>query len=209
MTEIIGGGGVAVTETNTIIDGGNPDSSFDELFRVVDTARFSPLIGPYAPGAAKPVQMQAIQLALVEFCERTRAWRYVIDAEIAAREECVVAPSYTAIHEIESAYWEHETPLEPVPYGDTPPADLLSATGVPECVTQIAPNIISVVPFQEGTLRLTLNIKPIAPVEYGKVDLERLENQYHRCPEWILQKHGETIAVGALGRPLAIPGQKS
>lgn len=160
---------------------------------------FIPNIAIYAPGVAEPTAYMAIRQAAIEFCERTRMWRFDDEFTIAADDnEALLAPASSVVHEIEGVWFNgqklrHVTPdkldqLVPTwRSGDTKP------TGTPAYVTQTAPNDIVLVPFGTGSVKLSLFLKPAQDADV--------------VPDFLVDEHRETIAFGALARILLIPNQ--
>lgn len=168
---------------------------------------FFPLVRPYAPMAADPFIEQALRLAAITFCEKTRCWRYQTTRAITVNEAQIVTPPYAAIFEIETAAFNgHE--LVPTQYTDL---DLGTAipTGQPYYITQATPGSVIVFPFQPGTLALNVFLKPRALTDQpvaSSYDPDT-DDDYNVVPEFLLVQHGEAIANGALARILMMPGQ--
>ena len=70
-------------------------------------------VRPWAPGVPDPTAFKNIRLAAIEFCERTRLWKYDITVAISEQKAAPVAPTYSAIHAIESATL-NGLPLAPI-----------------------------------------------------------------------------------------------
>lgn len=162
---------------------------------------FLPSIRPYAPGVADPAAYFAIRQAAVEFCERTRLWKFEDEFPIVGdTSEPLFAPAGSVIHEIDGV-WFNARRLRAV----TPDKldQLLPAwragtmatvpVGNPSYVTQTAPNNIILVPFGTGQVKLSLVLKP---------SQDALE-----VPDFLVDQHRETIAFGALSRILLTPNQ--
>lgn len=164
-----------------------------------DLDEFLPNIRMYAPGVADPTAYFAIRQAAIEFCERTRMWRYDDEFEIAADDnEGLFAPSNAVIHEIEEVWFEGVKlrRVTPAKLDDLIPgwrSDDTKPTGTPSYVTQTAPNEIILVPFGTGTVKLTLFLKPAQDAD--------------EVPDFLADQYRETIAFGALSRILLIPNQ--
>jgi hypothetical protein len=171
-----------------------------------------PLLLPNAPGVPDPVAIQALRLAAVQFCERTRCWRHVITRRITRETSCVVAPEYASIHEIESAFhngrkltptqfsqFDEETTLEPGAVATTGPANY---------ITQVAPDEVSVMPFEAGELKLTLFLKPRAVLDLDPDAAYFDEDEGNVVPTFLVVQHAEALVAGALYRILNLPNQK-
>lgn len=156
-------------------------------------------VRPWAPGVPDPTAYKAIRLAAIEFCERTRLWRYE-DTLTVTVEDCnggIFTPNGSQLHDIETVQFNGRE-LRPVATRDL---DRLSpgwrdgdaSSGLPTYYTQIAPNTLRIVPAMAGTLYLCLRLKPAQDAS----DL----------PDFIASEYRELIGWGALGRLLTVPGQ--
>lgn len=169
---------------------------------------FLPLIAPYASACPFPMMEQALRLAAVEFCERTRCWRHMVSRPIRRDTTGLVAPAYATIHEIETATWDGN-PLIPTQFSHVQ-NDIENPVGGgnPAYITQVSPGFVTVIPFAEGMLVLSLFLKPkvsndlAATSTYGPGD-----EDINVLPEFLLVQHGEHLAAGALHRILSLPGQ--
>ena len=156
-------------------------------------------VRPWAPGVPDPTAYKAIRNAAIEFCERTRLWKYEDDYDVTV-EDCnggIFTPSGSQLHDIEAVLFNgHE--LEPRATRDL---DRLEkgwrtgelGSGLPKYYTQIDPNTLRIVPAMEGHLYLCLRLKP----SQDATDV----------PDFLAGEYREVIAWGALGRLLTIPGQ--
>lgn len=205
MTTISSGTPATLANITVISSGGNV-TDWGAEFDMVPFSEFHPLILPHAATCPRPVIDQHLRLALIQFCERTRLWRYVANMTINERAPCLVAPEFTTVHEIETAWWNETVPLEPVQFTEVEPSDLISATGQPQAITTPELNQVQVIPFEPGRLRLTLAVRPRSDVEFRMVGGQPRQDIYNRCPRALLVNYGEPIAHVALGRILALPG---
>lgn len=64
--------------------------------------------------------------------------------------------------------------------------------------------MLQVVPFEPGTLRVTCFLTPGNGLS---ISGETAQNGYDMVPSFLLQRHGEAIASGALARLLMEPGE--
>lgn len=171
-------------------------------------ADFLPLLAPNAPAVPGPVAEQALRLAAVEFCERTRCWRHITERTLRRAESCLVAPEYAAIFEIESATFDGVL-LEATQFSNFEQGAAETSPAQPRYVTQSGPDTVTVFPFQEGQLILSLFLKPrsgtdgYTPSNYDD-DIDEPGNQ---VPDFLFVQHAEAIVAGALDRVLNIPGQ--
>lgn len=156
-----------------------------------------PSISLFAPGAAIPAVYFAVRQAAIEFCERTRLWRFADEFEVAsADDDPLLAPSGSVIHEIEEVRFEGQK-LAPKTTRWLDDNCLgwreNTYTGTPAYVTQTEPNVLFLVPRGTGTVSLSVWLKPAQDAD----DL----------PDFIVDQYRETIAHGALARLLLIPNQ--
>lgn len=162
--------------------------SFDE---------FLPDINVYAPGCAVPTAYLAIRQAATEFCERTRLWRYADDFDITEDDaEGINTPYGSVLHEIELVQHDgRELGPRTVSWLDAFEKGWRAGAldGQPSYVTQTEPNTLRIVPFQAGHIDLFVWLKPSGDAE--------------EVPDFLVDQYRETIAHGALGRLLAIPGK--
>ena len=156
-------------------------------------------VRPHAPGVPDPTAFKNIRLAAIEFCERTRLWKYEDDYDVTAEtcNDLLFAPNGSAIHDIEIVFHNgHELKARStrdldrlVPgwrTGDT-------SGGVPKYYTQIDMNSLRVVPAMEGHIYICMRLKP-------SQDAKTL-------PDFLAEQYRECIGWGALARLLTVPGQ--
>lgn len=140
----------------------------------------------------------AIRQAAIEFCERTRFWRYEDEFAITSTDiDGLTAPSGSVIYDID-AVWFNGRKLTPKTTGQlvlepTWRSGATAQTSTPKYVTQTEPNTIQIVPFQTGQLKFALFLKP--------------SQDATEVPDFLVDQHRETIAHGALARILLIPNQ--
>lgn len=162
-----------------------------------DLAEFLPHIDQYAPGCPAPTAYFGIRQAAIDFCERTRLWRYEDDFDIPGDQvEGITTPYGSVLHEMELVQFDGED-LMP-----TTTAWLDAncrgwraneLTGLPSYIVQTEPNTLRVVPWTAGHINLFLWLKPAQDAT--------------ELPDFIVDQHREIIAHGALARILAMPGQ--
>ena len=164
-----------------------------------DLDEFLSAIRPYAPGVSDPAAYFAIRQSAIEFCERTRMWRFEDEFDIAADDfEPLLSPPSSVVHEIDGVWFDGNKlrAVTPSKLDDLVPDWRSGAdkpTGIPSYVTQTAPNEIILVPFGTGTVKLSLFLKPAYDA--------------NEVPDFLVDQHRETIAWGALSRILLIPNQ--
>lgn len=155
-----------------------------------------PRIMPRARNCPAPVAEAGIRAAAIEFCERTRLWRFEDSFETSEASCDVVAVPYGAVlHEIESARFNGSR-LEPVSISwldDEIGRWREMTASAASWITQVEPNTVRVVPAAEGRLDLSLILKP--------------SNDASELPDWMIQSHAKELADGALAEILTIPGQ--
>lgn len=156
-------------------------------------------VRPWAPGVPDPTAYKAIRGAAIEFCERTRLWKYEDDFDVSV-EDCnsgIFTPNGSVVHDIEVVLHNgHE--LFPKATRDL---DMLekgwrtgeTSGGIPKYFTQIDQSTLRIVPALEGHLYLCLRLKP--------------SQEATDIPDFISREYNEVIGWGALGRILTIPGQ--
>lgn len=168
-----------------------------------------PLVIPQAPGVSEMAAEQALRIAAAEFCVKTRLWREIFTATIYDEAEPVLVPDHCVLHEIESAYWEGQTPLTPVRFAATSPEDRsvnCPNPGTPVYITQSAHNTITVVPFAIGDLTITAIMKPAEGPEFGVLyEGQTAQDRQNVIPAFMFQQYANTIADGALARLLLTP----
>lgn len=171
---------------------------------------FLPLILPHAQGCPEPLAEQKLRLAVIEWCERTRCWRHMVNQTIqTGGTGTLVAPGYASIHEIEWAYFG-EVKLTPIQYSDIDHGEDWDANrSIPEWITQSAPDRIAVFPrpSEAGRLKASIFLKPRAGNEYGNNPENPFEDAFNEVPEFLYTQHAEPLAWGALSRILEVPAQ--
>jgi hypothetical protein len=160
---------------------------------------FLPYVRPWAPGVPDTTAHKNIRFAIIEFCERTRLWKYEDDYDVteATCNGPITSPTGAVLHDIEIVMFDgHE--LEAVATRDL---DRLApgwrtgdlGGGIPKYYTQIDQSTLRVVPAKDGHLYLCLRLKPAPDAT--------------TIPDFIANEYSECIGWGALGRLLTVPGQ--
>lgn len=170
---------------------------------------FSHLIDQHIAGCPRPTAERALRMAAIEFCEKTKAWRHVLNHTLTAQGPVIVAPTYATIHQIESATHEGNA-LTPIGFTAVDPDPLtgLVAVGAPIYITQSSPNEVMIYPYSDGALRLSVFLKPRFGMLFGTDAADPMHDAYNIVPEFMLTQHGETIAHGALARLFAVPNEQ-
>lgn len=173
----------------------------------VQLGAFLPMVLPHAAGVPEPVATFNLRLAAIEFCERSRAWRHIVTRPLTRNDSVLQTPHFAAIHEIEYALHD-KVPLAPIQFSEIEHGTIDNAAGAPpKFITQVTPNTVSVYPFKEGSLEVSMFLKPRFGNQYGDNPENPLEDAFDEVPQFLLTQHGEPIAFGALARIFAIPNQ--
>jgi hypothetical protein len=167
---------------------------------------FDSFVVPYAQKAPIPLVRKFVRLAAIEFCERTRCWREIVTVNVDAQNAAIVAPSHAAIHEIEEATFDGR-PLQPTQFTDTTLLER-QEDGHPRYITQTHPNAVALIPFEAGSLTLSLFLKPRSETQM-KTDIMsgQTVDRLDVVPEFMFSQYAQKIADGALARLLMVPGQ--
>jgi hypothetical protein len=162
-----------------------------------DLTSFLPLVRQFAPGVAEPTAIVHLRQAAIQFCERTRLWRWDEAIDVSGDDPDLVAPDGSAIHKIEAVRFNEQT-VDPattdyldrvIPNWRT----MVSTVSRPTWYTQSAPNTLRLVPRAIGTVNLYAYLKP--------------SQDATQVPDWMDEQYREAIAGGALSRILVIPNQ--
>lgn len=175
---------------------------------LINLRQFLPLVMPHAPGCSDFAATFNLRLAAIEFCERTLCWRHMTTVPINRDGRALTAPPYAAIHRIESAVFNGETKLEPLQFSDVDEKTFEDTAGTPpKYITQAQYNTVRILPYKEGTLTLSLFLKPVNGSEIAE-DIDGIvSDAYDVVPEFIYKMHAEQIAAGALARLLVQPNK--
>lgn len=161
---------------------------------------FLPQVRPFAPGVPDLAAENFIRQAAIDFCERTRLWRYEDTFDVTA-EDCdeIATPYGSVLHDIEIVLFNGKElhpkatrDLDRLSPGWRDPAASAS-TGLPMYYTQIESNTLKIVPPMAGTLYLCLRLKP--------------DPEAQDLPDFLAQEYRECIGWGALGKLLLTPNQ--
>lgn len=178
----------------------------------VPLSQFLPLMRPHLPSLPVPLAELQLRLAAIEFCERTRCWRSLIDVTFTGENhQAIVAPDYAAIHDFEFAVFESDDisrrSLTPTQYSEIAPEGLTLYEGsAPDHITQVTPNTVTIFPFAAGTVSLSLFLKPRHGQDFANAaNTAPAQDYLNQVPDFLLTQWGEAIAAGALARAFAIP----
>lgn len=169
---------------------------------------FLPYVIPHCSSCPDAVALHMLRRAAIRFCETTKTWRHTIQQSVAANSPVVAAPALTQIHSIEAATFDG-VPLTPVAFVAADPEQITGrvAVGRPEMITQSGLDSVQIEPFRAGELRLSLILKPRTGRQLAGDPANPLRDALDVVPPYLLDKHVDTIAAGALGHILMLPGQ--
>ena len=158
-----------------------------------------PLVLPRVPGCSDLEALQALRLSAIDWCERTRCWRHQATQVLTVQGPTIATPSYGVVHEVEHAEFNGRQ-LEPVLWTDVTPEALDGGTAMAR-LTQSLPDAITLLPFEAGTLTLSLILKPRPAHEHSyAVAAGAVQDAYDQMPDEVLRHQGEALAWGALAR---------
>ena len=166
-----------------------------------DISNYLSEILPYAIGVPHPTAIKAIRNAAIDFCERTKLWKYESTTAVLATDPAtssLITPTDSAVFDIEVALFNgfELMPKAPRDLDVTQrgwrTGDL--GLGNPTYITQINQNTMTIVPqsSDDGSLYLCLRLKPSQTAA--------------TLPDFLID-YAECIGWGALGRVLSIPAQ--
>ncbi len=163
---------------------------------MVDLSVFLPHIRQYAPGVSVPTAYFGSRQAAIDFCHRTKMWRYEDDFDVSASDsEDISTPIDSVLLDLEAVYFDGNklTPKTPGWLDENArgwrTGELIG--GPSQFVTQTEPNTIRLVPGADGHVNIYAWLKP-------SQDAEQL-------PQFLGDQYRETIAHGALARILMMP----
>jgi len=174
----------------------------------VPLTQFLPMVLPNAPECPHSVATFNLRLAAIEFCERTLCWRHISNVTINTDGKALTAPPYAAIHRIEKATFDNDVVLEPLQYSDVDEAAFEETNGAPpQYITQAEYNTVRILPYRQGTLSLSMFLKPVNGSDMAEDYDGILRDAYDVVPEFIYTMHAEAIAASALSRLLVQPNK--
>ena len=158
-----------------------------------------PYILPRAPTVPLPYAEFQTRLAVIEFCERTRCWRQIIETNVSAQGTAILCPRNATIHEFEEATL-NGIDLTPVQFTDVQPDELTGEREVGQAryITQVSPGTVSVYPKQQGKLRVSCFLKPVHGQSIGVFDDDPLADEYNVLPSFMVAQYAKALADGAL-----------
>lgn len=188
------------------------------MANMIPISSFFPLVKPYAPACPDPVAEQMIRLAAIEFCERTRCWRHIVQRRISGFDDGCrggpirILPPYATIFEFEFAYF-NGSKLDALQFSEVDvaaPGQENEFIGFPAHITQTEPNTVMIIPAPDasGTLNMSIFLKPVGSDEWSGSSYDQEEDDdLNVLPDFLLIQQGEAITHGALSRILALPKQ--
>lgn len=178
------------------------------MLPTIPCSDFLHLVIPHCSSCPDPIANHMIRRAAITFCEITKSWRHTGSQVIASNNVTLVAPTHTQIHTIEEATLNGQ-PLTPVTFLDSEPEQLTGTaiTGRATEISQVEPGAVQINPFQTGTLRFSLTLKPMSDRLLGTFPNDPLRDARDTLPAFIFNDHAKTIACGALSMILMLPGQ--
>lgn len=80
---------------------------------------------------------------------------------------------------------------------------------MPQYISQVNPQAITLIPFMEGSLVLSMFLKPMAGLDQPLASdySPASADTFNVVPQFMLMQFGEAIAAGALRRILSLPNQ--
>ena len=167
-----------------------------------------PYIETHVTTVPTPFAEFQARLAAIEFCERTRCWRQIINVSLNCQGRARVTALGATIHEFEEAALDG-VPLIPSQFTEADPEEISGGEnrGQAKYITQITPGEISVYPIQEGKLRLSCFLKPRHGRSIGTDATAPLDDEYNVLPAFMVTQYAEKLAHGALYRIMSTPKQ--
>lgn len=159
---------------------------------------FMTLITPYAKGVPIATANNCIRLAAIEFCEKTRLWKYNDSFTVNPTDyEVLCAPEGAIVHEIESSRFNGRLIDRKLPAQmDAEHPGWRTDTTVAQAsrfITQLETGTFILYPRAAGVLDMSLWLKPTADASI--------------LPDFLVEQYRNVIAEGALSYILMTPGQ--
>jgi len=167
-----------------------------------------PYILPKAPTVPLPYAEFQARLAVIEFCERTRCWRHIMQTNISASGTTFVTPLTATIHEFEEVTLDGQI-LIPTQFTDVQPEELSGErqAGRAKYISQLTPGQVAVYPPQAGKLRISCFLKPRHGQAIGCNEDDPLADAYNVLPAFMLTQYATALADGALYRIMSTNNQ--
>ena len=167
-----------------------------------------PLILPYVKHCPEPYALFQLRMAAIEFCERTKCWRNIVTVDLTENHTAIVAPPYSTIHEFEEA-WLGDARLTPTQFTNAEPDELFGRSGGNRAkfITQIAPGEVAVYPFEAGTLKVSVFLKPRQGQQFGTDAADPMFDAFNVIPAFLFDQNAMDLASGALARIMLTPDE--
>lgn len=175
---------------------------------IVPISGLMPYILPKAPTVPLPFAEFQARLAVIEFCERTRCWRHIMQATLEATGRTSLNSLTATIHEFEEATLDGYL-LTPTQFTDVEPIELYgeAQSGRAKYISQITSGEVAVFPPQAGSLRVSCFLKPRHGQAVGLDEDDPLADAYNVLPAFMVTQFATALADGALFRIMSTPGQ--
>lgn len=172
---------------------------------------FLPLVMPYVMGAPEIIVERHIRMAIIEFCERTRCWRQILDLPVTHQGRCIIPMPYATVHEFEFAEWTDGSsgaaPLCPTQFSDVDGSIEIDTGGPPQWITQTEPGTLMLFPpVSTGKVRVSAFLKPRSEERFSLKD-GAAKDAFNVAPRFIFDQFSDIIASGAISRILRLPKQ--
>lgn len=167
---------------------------------------YLPLVMPYVSGAPEIVAERHVRSAIIEFCERTRCWRRVLEIPVTVQGRLVIPMPVATVHEMEWAEWD-DLPLSPTQFSDVDQSIEVDSSGPPQYITQIDPGTLMLFPpVSTGTVKISAFLKPRSEQQF-QLAAGEARDVFNQAPRFIFDQYADAIAAGAISRILRIPQQ--
>lgn len=165
-----------------------------------------PLVRPLLPAVPDPIIEFQLRQAAIVACERTKIWREIVVMTMTGNDAEITAPSYSQVHEIEWATWDG-APLAAAVFNDetTEAKTGVAAEGRPSRFTQAVPDTITLIPYMDGTLRLSLILKPRQGQSLGGSPANPFQDAYNVLPSFMVNQFAGALRDGAVARVCELP----
>jgi len=176
--------------------------------QIAPISELLPYILPTVPACPRPFAEFKAREAVIEFCERTMCWRQILTVNLTANNRALIAPPFATIHEFEEVTLNGRE-LEPTQFTEAMPDEMRGeqAPAQAKYVTQIKPGEVSVYPFEAGTLKVAVFLKPKHGQAIGANPENPLEDANNFLPAFMVAQYASSLASGALARILMTKGQ--
>lgn len=162
-----------------------------------DLTDFLPKILQYAPGCAEPAAFDALREAGIEFCERTKLWRVLVEeTSVSYGPVAITVPAGAVLHDIDTVFiGDRELTPKTTQWLDEKYPEWRGDefTGTARYYTQTAEDEITLIPFEAEDIKIYVRLKP--------------SQDATELPDFLFSRYLSTIQAGALAKILLLPGQ--